>query len=51
MQRQSTNSSDWQSWSEIITAVEIAAAILVLCIIVAEWLVTLSSLCSQATVR
>jgi hypothetical protein len=51
MERQSTNSSDWLSWYEITTAAEIAAAILVLCIIVAEWLAVLISLWNQATVR
>lgn len=51
MRHRSINSSDWSSWHEIIIAAEIAAALLVLCIIAVEWLVTLSSLYSQATVR
>lgn len=51
MEHRNTNSFDWPSWSEIVTAVGTAVVVLILFIIGVEWLVILSSLCLRATGR
>jgi len=51
MEHSSTSSSDWLSFHGITTLVEVAAGILVLCIIVGGWLVALTALLILITAK